>query len=97
MTLEIQHQEEESLFFINVDGGQRAFVKYRRLGNRAAQSAVDFWSTFVPESQRGTGMAKALIDFAFAWAESERLHIETSCWYAARVKQARELKETTDQ
>jgi len=90
MTFEIQHQEEEDLFFINVEGGQRAFLKYRRLGNRAAQSAVDFWSTFVPESQRGTGMAKSLVEHGFAWAESKGLHIETSCWYAAKIRQARE-------
>ena len=89
MAFEIYHQEEEQLFFINVEGEQRAFMKYRRLGNRAAQSAVDFWSTFVPESHRGTGMAAELVEYGFIWAESQNLHIETSCWYAAKKLQER--------
>ena len=42
----------------------------------------------MPESQRGTGMAKSLVEYGFAWAEAEGLHIETSCWYAAKIKQA---------
>ncbi len=86
---EIEHQPEEGLFYVNIEGGQRAFLKYRRLGNRAAQSAVDFWSTFVPESHRGSGLASQLVEHGFAWAEKNGLHIETSCWYAGKVLQRR--------
>ena len=75
-----------------MEDGQRAFLKYRRLGNRAAQSAVDFWSTFVPESHRGTGMAVALVEHGFSWARKNGLHIETSCWFAAKQLQ----KETSE-
>ena len=89
MEYEIHHQEEEQLFFINLEGWQRAFMKYRRLGDRAALSAVDFWSTFVPESARGTGLAAALVEYGFNWAESENLHIKTSCWYAAKKLEKR--------
>ncbi len=88
-TYSIEHQPEEQLFFINIDDGQRAFLKYRRLGDRAAQSSVDFWSTFVPESQRGTGMASQLVDHGFQWAEQNGLHIEASCWYAAKKLEKR--------
>ncbi len=92
MTYSIEHQPEEELFFVNMEDGQRAFLKYRRLGNRAAQSAVDFWSTFVPESHRGTGMAVALVEHGFGWARENGLHIETSCWFAAKQLQ----KESAD-
>lgn len=88
-TYQIEHQPEEQLFFINIEDGQRAFLKYRRLGDRAAQSSVDFWSTFVPESQRGTGMASQLVDHGFKWAEENHLHIESSCWYAAKKLERR--------
>lgn len=88
---EVQHQPEEQLFYVNFEDGQRAFLKYRRLGNRAAQSAVDFWSTFVPESQRGTGLAAMLVDHGFDWAKEEGLHIETSCWYAAKRLQSKQV------
>ncbi|GAA6139281.1 hypothetical protein NBRC116583_30280 [Arenicella sp. 4NH20-0111] len=84
-TYEIEHQPEEQLFFVNIEDGQRAFLKYRRLGNRAAQSAVDFWSTFVPESHRGTGLASKLVEHGFAWAKAQGFHIDTSCWYAAKI------------
>ena len=88
-TYKIEHQPEEQLFFVNIDDGQRAFLKYRRLGDRAAQSSVDFWSTFVPESHRGTGMASQLVDHGFKWADENGLHIETSCWYAAKKLERR--------
>ncbi len=87
---EIQHQTEESLFFVHLEDGQRAFVKYRRSGSESAASQVDFFSTFVPDSHRGKGLAGKLVDHAFAWAESEKLHIISSCWYAAKKLERRQ-------
>lgn len=90
-TYKIEHQLEEQLFFVSIEDGQRAFLKYRRSGDRAAQSAVDFWSTFVPESHRGSGLALQLVEHGFEWADSQGLHIETSCWYAAKVLDKRQV------
>ncbi len=81
---QIQHQPEEELFFINFPDGQRAFLKYRRLGDRSAKAAVNFYSTFMPETYRGEGMAAKLVDHGFEWAESNNLIIEASCWYAQK-------------
>jgi len=87
---QIQHQAEESLFFVHLEDGQRAFVKYRRSGPESAESQVDFYSTFVPDSHRGNGLAAQLVDHAFAWADGEQLHINSSCWYAAKKLERRQ-------
>lgn len=81
---QIEHQPEEELFFINFSDGQRAFLKYNRLGKSSAKAAVNFFSTFVPETFRGQGLAAKLVDFGFDWAESQGLLIEASCWYAQK-------------
>ena len=85
----IEHQDEESLFFVQLEDGQRAFVKYRRSGLESAQPQVDFFSTFVPDSHRGKGLASMLVEHVFAWADSENLHITSSCWYAAKKLERR--------
>jgi predicted GNAT family acetyltransferase len=81
---QIQHQPEESLFFVLLEDDQRAFLKYRRSGSESAEAQVDFFSTFVPDEFRSKGLASQLVDHAFDWAENENLHINTSCWYAAK-------------
>ncbi len=80
----IHHQPEESLFYVHLEDGQRAFVKYSRSGSESAKAMVDFYSTFVPDAYRGKALASKLVDHAFAWAEENDLHIKTSCWYAAK-------------
>ena len=87
---QIQHQPEQNLFFVPLDDGQSAFIKYRHSDDRSASSEVDFWSTFVPDSYRGQGLAAQLVDHAFAWAEENGYHFRTSCWYAAKRMQARQ-------
>lgn len=86
---EIKHQPEEQLFYVHLEDGQRAFLKYRRSGDKSAASEVDFWSAFVPESYRGKGLAAQLVDHGFQWAEEQGLHISASCWYAAKRMEQR--------
>lgn len=81
---EIKHQTEEQLFYVHLDDGQRAFLKYRFSDDKSASSVVDFWSTFVPDSYRGKGLAAKLVQAGFAWAEHEGMHVKASCWYAAK-------------
>ena len=87
---QILHQPEQNLFYIPLDDGQRAFVKYRHSGDRTTSAGVDFWSTFVPENYRSQGLASKMVEHAFQWAEQNNLHIKTSCWYAARVLERRD-------
>jgi len=86
----IQHQADQNVFYVSLEEGQRAYLKYRRSGSESAISQVDFWSTFVPDSHRGSGLAGQLVEHGFAWAEREGLHINTSCWYAAKKYQQRQ-------
>lgn len=86
---QIQHQAEESLFFVHLDDGQRAFLKYRLSGTESAESQVDFFSTFVPDSHRSQGLAKHLVEHGFKWADEQKLFINTSCWYAAKLLERR--------
>jgi len=86
---EILHQEEENLFYACLDGGQRAYLKYRRSGVESAVAQVDFWSTFVPDSHRGQGLAYQLVKHGFDWADENKLHINASCWYAADLLKKR--------
>lgn len=86
----IQHQPEESLFFVHLEDGQRAFLKYRLSGAESAKAQVDFFSTFVPDAYRSKGLAAQLVDHAFEWADAQKLHINTSCWYAAKKLERRQ-------
>ena len=81
----IEHQEEESLFYVLLDDDQRAYLKYRRSGNESAVAQLDVWSTFVPESHRGQGLAAKLVKHSFDWADSEGLFLTASCWYASKL------------
>ncbi len=81
---EIQHQPEENLFFVALEDGQRAYVKYRLSGSESAVAQVNFETTFVPESHRGKGLAALLVEHCFAWAEQEELFMTSSCWYATK-------------
>lgn len=87
---QIQHQPEESLFFVHLEDGQRAFLKYRRSGLESSKAQVDFFSTFVPDEFRSKGLASQLVEHAFEWADEHKLHINTSCWYAAKKLERRE-------
>lgn len=87
---QIQHQPEESLFFVHLEDDQRAFLKYRRSGSESAEAQVDFYSTFVPDEYRSNGLAAKLVEHAFDWADEENLHINTSCWYAAKKLERRQ-------
>ena len=90
---QILHQAEEDLFYVALEDGQRAYIKYRRSDSKSAIAQVDFWTTFVPETYRGKGLAALLVQHAFAWADSENLFITTSCWYAAKKLEQRKLEE----
>ena len=83
-TYEILHQAEEGIFYVTLDEGQRAFMKYEKSQNAAE---VDFFSTFVPDNHRGKGLAAQLVEHGFAWAEEQQFSIKTSCWYAERKRQ----------
>ncbi|MEM7359234.1 MAG: GNAT family N-acetyltransferase [Pseudomonadota bacterium] len=88
----VEHQADESLFFINLEEGENAFLRYRLMESLADGGQVDFFSTFVPDSHRGQGLAAQLVEAGFDWAEAEGLTIKTSCWYAAKIMDERQAQ-----
>ena len=48
-----------------------------------AAGVIDFVHTFVPEAQRGQGLAEKLAQSALAYAREQHLRVRTSCEYMA--------------
>ena len=65
--------------FVYLLGDQEAVLEYALTGS----GGVDFYRTYVPPEHRGRGIAETLADAGLAWARSENLAIEASCWYVA--------------
>jgi predicted GNAT family acetyltransferase len=84
--ISIQHEQQ---FIVSLDDGQHAFLKYRFIESEEGGTAVDFYSTFVPINQRGTGLASQLVEQGFQWADDNAFTIHSSCWYAREKLQQR--------
>ena len=48
---------------------------------------IDFTHTFVPEDQRGQGLADELARAGLAYARQQHLHVRTSCEFMAAFVQ----------
>jgi len=48
-----------------------------------APGVIDFTHTFVPENQRGQGMADKLAETGLAYAREHQLKVRTSCEFMA--------------
>jgi len=48
---------------------------------------IDFTHTFVPEDQRGQGIAEKLAETALAYAREHQLRVRTSCEFMASYVQ----------
>jgi len=77
------HDELQQFFYIDLKEDQRAWIKYKLSEN----NEVDFYTTLVPETHRGQGLAAMLVKQAFDWADDQGLRIIASCWYAEKKLQ----------
>ncbi|RTR37291.1 N-acetyltransferase [Shewanella canadensis] len=78
--IEIVHLIDEHEFVINIGQGQaQARLSYKLFDGR-----INFTHTFVPTELRGKGLAEKLVRHGLSWANSEKLIIETSCWYVQK-------------
>ncbi|MDT8404557.1 GNAT family N-acetyltransferase [Sulfuriflexus sp.] len=75
----VVHQPEHSRFIASMDNPE-ARLEYEL----KPQQVIDFTYTFVPESQRGKGIAEELVRAGLAWAREEGFRVEASCWYVRR-------------
>ena len=71
------HSETEHMFSLNYEGHETAYLKYRYLNHKM----VDMFTTQVPSSLGGQGVAKILAEAAFSWAVENDLKMKLSCWY----------------
>lgn len=78
MEKQVIHQPQQQRFIIVQPEGE-ALLAYRLTGD-----SIDFYSTYVPQSLRGQGLAERLVRAGLRWAKGEHLHISASCWYVAR-------------
>lgn len=77
MTLQILHNP--GLFFIVLDGGKNAFLRYSMEGD-----VMVIESTYTPERYRSQGLAAKITREALKYAKEQQLKVRPVCSYAAR-------------
>lgn len=78
--MNVQHNENTKRFYIELDSGADAELKYRVMSDKS----VDFYSTFVPNTHRSKGLALTLVKTGVEWAQQEGYEMHASCWYARK-------------
>ena len=74
---EVVHNTTDKIFSLTYPGHDSAHLRYRHMDSET----VDMFSTVVPPSLGGRGMAKILANNAFDWAVENNLKMRLSCWY----------------
>jgi len=77
----IQHDQQTNRFVIEFENGEPAELKYRLQGEKD----IDFFSTYVPNTQRGKGIAEQLVTHGFDWAKQQNYNLHATCWYARKL------------
>ena len=76
--MEIRHDEAGGRFYIPLEGGLEATLRYRRTG-----AALDFYQTDVPLESRERGLAEQLVETAFRYAQTNNLKVIPTCSYVS--------------
>lgn len=76
--MNIEHDTENTRFFITLESGKEAELKYRLLEG----DFIDLYSTYVPNAERGKGLGRALVNHGVDWAKKQSLNVHATCWYA---------------
>jgi predicted GNAT family acetyltransferase len=77
--MSVEHDRVSHRFTVAASGGT-AVLAYAPAGS----GRVELYSTFVPPSDRGRGIAARLVQAAVEYARAEGLRIIPSCWYVAQ-------------
>lgn len=75
-TFEVTHRPERHRFEIEKEG-MTAFVEYE-----LEEGALDVMHTIVPPPLEGQGIASALVEVAYEYADKEGLKPKATCSYA---------------
>ena len=71
------HNTEDNIFTLSYEDHDTAYLKYRYM----EPGKVDMFTTVVPNTLGGKGVAKILADAAFNWAVKNDVKMKLSCWY----------------
>lgn len=75
--IEIQHKPNEQRFIIQWVNEQAELLYSLDPNNRK----INFYHTYVPESARGQGLARLLVDAGMQWAKTQGYEMQASCSY----------------
>lgn len=75
--IEIIHQSLQQQFVIQC-ADEPAVLLYSLDPN---SRKINFYRTYVPDSARGKGIARKLVEAGLSWARAEGYQIEASCSY----------------
>lgn len=73
----VDHDIQHRTFLIKLYGGA-AKLKY----NITAENAIDIIYTYVPEKNRGKGIATRLVSYVLEYAHGQNMNIQTTCPFA---------------
>ena len=75
----VLHSASDLEFSINFPSHAPAYLKYRYI----TPTSVNMYTTVVPSTLEGKGVAKLLANAAFDWAVENELEMKLTCWYLA--------------
>jgi predicted GNAT family acetyltransferase len=77
--MQIVHDQAGHRFAAELSSGT-AILAYAAAG----QGVMDFYSTYVPQAERGRGVAGRLVEAGLAWARAEGLRVIPTCWFVSQ-------------
>jgi len=75
----VLHSASDLEFSISFPTHAPAYLKYRYI----TPTSVNMYTTVVPSTLEGKGVAKLLANAAFDWAVENKLEMKLTCWYLA--------------
>lgn len=79
-TDKVEHQTSQRCFLIEKPLGTAVLKYYLDEDNQA----VNFYSTFVPDTLRNQGLAEKLVRAGLSWAKQQHYQISADCSYVKR-------------
>ena len=76
MGIKITHDLKDKLFYVEIEG-KLCKLQYSKVDDKT----LDYYSTFVPESLSGRGIAGEITKFALDYAKNNNLKVIPSCSY----------------
>lgn len=74
---DVKHIQENNEFIIEVEGHKPAYLRY----HKKDRVEIDLYTTVVPPSMEGNGVAKILAKAALKFVRETGLPVRPTCWY----------------